>query len=233
MEGLQSTFTHTKNKKIWKSFAVIEKSKNLFFGSINFLRRKRQKHHASFQVNLTKNETSNVQNEEINLNSVLSDLFTTDLGRLRKMNVVERLYVTPSRFNSYKQTAANQVLMELTMLFTFSCIFHNLSTYSIGQLFARSTFIKWDTCARNEIYDTRSVCKKCESERASEVCMRSVNPVRCSMPLRKIVTVSTGNIYTMYDFLLSFVCYYIILFGVVAVALVCYRILLETNYKYH
>lgn len=90
-----------KIKKIWKSFAVIEKSKNLFFGSINFLRRKRQKHHGLFQVNLTKNETSNIRNEEINLNSVLSDLFTTDLGRLRKMNVVERLYVTPSRFNSY------------------------------------------------------------------------------------------------------------------------------------
>lgn len=101
MEGLQSTLTHTKNKKTSKSFAVIEKSKNFFFGSINFLRRKRQKHHALFQVNLTKNETSNVRNEEINLNSVLSDLFTTDLGRLRKMNVVERLYVTPSRFNSY------------------------------------------------------------------------------------------------------------------------------------
>lgn len=62
--------------------------------------------------------------------------------------------------------------------------------------------------------------------------MGSVNPVRCSMPLRKIVTASTGNICTMYDFLLSFVCYYIILFGVVVV-LVCYRILLETNYKYH
>lgn len=96
------------------------------------------------------------------------------------MNVVERLYVTPSRFNSYKQTAANQVLMELTMLFTFSCIFHNLSTYSIGQLFARSTFIKWDTCARNEIYDTRSVCKKCESERARCVWAQSIRfGVRC------------------------------------------------------
>lgn len=80
----------------------------------------------------------------------------------------------------------HKVLIELTMLFTFSSIFHNNpSTYSLSancSLAPFRTFIERDTCAHT--YDTRSV--QCVSVRTFEQCVYAVC-VLCAQSIRFVV----------------------------------------------
>lgn len=104
--------------------------------------------------------------------SFYSDLFimNSELLRKKKISWIKRL-----KCHSFAIWTAYACINGLTMLFTFNCIFHNPSTYSIGQLFKFEHLLK-ETLAR--IYDT------------------NVYALLQSGSL--LVTVSTGNIHCIH-----------------------------------
>lgn len=190
------------------SFTVIKNMKD-DFGSIKYCFCASKNVCSSFSGQFNGKSTHPYdRNEEINLFFFsLVSFFPICLPRIWK-NIAQiisltsvchsfafKMTTTTSAATAVTTTSTlHKVLIELTMLFTFSSIFHNNpSTYSLSANCSRSrapfrTFIERDTCAHT--YDTRSV--QCVSVRtyvwAVCMCAQTIRfVVRCCMQRSSLV----------------------------------------------